>query len=124
MILIQLDEATHDELKALRRHELLPRVRDRFDMVLLSSVTWSPARVATHLGYCAATVRGLLKDFLDRGSAALFPRLTGPLAAPTGDTCADRLARSGAYLDQQATGHCLRRAGHPTQLGRFAATSR
>ena len=78
MILIQLDKATRDELKTLRRQELPPRVRDRLEMVLLSSVAWSPARIATHLGYCAPTVRSLLKDFLDRGTAALFPRRTGP----------------------------------------------
>jgi putative transposase len=45
---------------------------------MLSSVAWSPARIATHLGYCAPTVRNVLKDFLDRGTAALFPRRTGP----------------------------------------------
>lgn len=78
MILIQLDEATRDELKALRRQPLPPRVRDRVEIVLLSSVAWSPARIAVHLGYCAATVRSLLKDFLARGIAALFPRRTGP----------------------------------------------
>src|SRR5208337_933485 len=78
MILIQLDEATRHELKSLRRQELPPRVRDRLEMVLLSSVAWSPARIATHLGYCAPTVRSVLKDFLDRGTAALFPRRTGP----------------------------------------------
>ncbi len=78
MILIQLDEATRDELKSLRRQNLPPRVRDRLEMVLLSSVAWSPTRIATHLGYCAPTVRSVLKDFLDRGSAALFPRRTGP----------------------------------------------
>ena len=78
MILIQLDEATRDELKALRRQELPPRVRDRLEMVLLSSVAWSPDRIAAHLGYCAPTVRALLKDFLARGTAALFPRRTGP----------------------------------------------
>ena len=78
MILIQLDEATRDELKSFRRQPLPPRVRDRLEMVLLSSVAWSPARIAAHLGYCAPTVRGLLKDFRDRGTAALFPRRTGP----------------------------------------------
>jgi hypothetical protein len=78
MILIQLDEATRDELKSLRRRELPPRVRDRLEMVLLSSSAWSPARIATHLGYCAPTVRSVLKDFLARGTAALFPRRTGP----------------------------------------------
>ena len=78
MILIQLNEAMRDELKSLRRQQSPPRVRDRLEMVLLSSVAWSPARIAAHLGYCAPTVRGLLKDFLARGTAALFPRRTGP----------------------------------------------
>jgi putative transposase len=78
MIFIQLDKATRDELKSLRRKELQPRVRDRLEMVLLSSVAWSPASIASHLGYCAPTVRGVLKDFLARGTAALFPRRTGP----------------------------------------------
>jgi hypothetical protein len=50
MIFIQLDEATRDELKSLRRKELQPRVRDRLEMVLLSSVAWSTASIASHLG--------------------------------------------------------------------------
>jgi len=78
MILIHLDEATRDELKALRRQELPPRARDRLEMVLLSAVAWAPAHIAAHLGYCTATVRATLKDFLARGTAALFPRRTGP----------------------------------------------
>src|SRR5271157_5963891 len=40
---------------------------------------------------------------------------TRPSAAPTRDTGADRLARSGADLDQQATGHSLGRAEHPIE---------
>jgi transposase len=79
MIFIQLDDTSRDELKSLRRQELPPRVRDRLEMVLLSSVAWSPARIAVHLGYCAPTVRTVLKDFRSRGTAALFPRRTGPL---------------------------------------------
>src|SRR5262249_20656763 len=39
---------------------------------------WSAPRIAAHLGYCGHTVRGVLKDFLDRGAAALLPRRTGP----------------------------------------------
>ena len=45
---------------------------------MLSSVAWAPARIAAHLGYCAATVRATLKDFLARGTDALYPRRTGP----------------------------------------------
>jgi transposase len=78
MILIHLDDATRDELQSLRRQELPPRARDRLEMVTLSAVAWAPARIAAHLGYCTATVRAVLKDFLDRGTAALFPRRTGP----------------------------------------------
>ncbi len=78
MILIQLDEEIRDELKSLRRQPLPPRVRDRLEMVLLSSVAWSPARIAAHLGYCTPTVRSVLKDCLARGTAALFPRRPGP----------------------------------------------
>jgi hypothetical protein len=62
MILIHLDEATRDELRSLHRQELLPRARDRLEMVMLSSVAWAPARIAAHLGYCTATVRTTLKD--------------------------------------------------------------
>src|SRR5208337_5689905 len=40
---------------------------------------------------------------------------TRPSAAPTRDTGADRLACSGADLDQQATGHSLGRAEHPIE---------
>src|SRR6476646_4673658 len=78
MIFIQLDEATRCELQSLRRQELPPRARDRLEMVTLSAVAWAPARIASHLGYCTATVRAVLKDFLARGIAALFPRRTGP----------------------------------------------
>ena len=78
MILIHLDEATRDEIRSLRRQELPPRARDRLEMVTLSSVAWAPARIAAHLGYCTATVRAVLKDFLARGAAALFPSRTGP----------------------------------------------
>ncbi len=78
MILIHLDHASRDELKSLRRTELPPRVRDRLEMVSLSAVAWAPARIAAHLGYCTHTVRGVLKDFQARGTAALFPQRTGP----------------------------------------------
>ncbi|WP_165220013.1 helix-turn-helix domain-containing protein [Aquisphaera insulae] len=78
MILVHLDEATRGELKSLRRTDLPPRVRDRLEMVLLSSVAWAPARIASHTGYCTATVRGVLKDFQARGVPSLHPKRTGP----------------------------------------------
>jgi transposase len=78
MIHTHLDDTTRDELQSLRRSDLPARVRDRLEMVLLSHAGWSPPRIAAHLGCCAPTVRSLLKGFLARGAAALFPRRTGP----------------------------------------------
>ena len=84
MILIRLDEATRDELKALRRQELTPRVRDRLEMVLLSSVAWSPDRIAAHLGCCAPTVRALLTDFRPGGPLLSSPAAPVPRSTSSG----------------------------------------
>jgi putative transposase len=54
------------------------KVRDRIEMVTLSDAGWSPPRIAEHLGYCGQTVRDRLRDFLARGTDALYPRRTGP----------------------------------------------
>lgn len=78
MIHTTLDDATRDRLNTLRRTDLPAKVRDRLEMVALSDAGWSPPRIAAHLGYCAPTVRGTLKDFSGRGTEALFPRRTGP----------------------------------------------
>jgi putative transposase len=78
MIHIHLDDATRDELQSLRRKSLPPKVHDRIEMLTLSDVGWSPPRIAEHLGYCGQTVRDLLRDFLARGTDALYPRRTGP----------------------------------------------
>jgi transposase len=47
-------------------------------MVLSSDAGWSAPRIATHLGYCGHTVRGILRDFNARGTAALYPGKPGP----------------------------------------------
>jgi transposase len=78
MIRTHLDDATRDRLNSLRRTDLPAKARDRVEMVALSDAGWSPPRIAAHLGYCAHTVRDLLKDFAARGTEALFPRRTGP----------------------------------------------
>jgi putative transposase len=78
MIRTSLDDATRDRLNTLRRTDLPAKVRDRVEMVSLSDAGWSAPRIAAHLGCCAPTVRGLLKDFAERGTEALFPRRTGP----------------------------------------------
>src|SRR5581483_8825343 len=78
MIRITLDDTTRDELRALRRADLPPRVRDRIEMVSLSDAGWSAPRIAGHLGYNPQTVRDLLRSFLARGTAALRPFRSGP----------------------------------------------
>jgi transposase len=78
MIRITLDDATRDELRALRRADLTPKVRDRIEMVTLSDAGWSPPRIAAHLGCHPQTARDLLRAFLARGSAALYPFPSGP----------------------------------------------
>ncbi len=79
MIRTHLDDAARDRLNSLRRTDLPAKVRDRVEMVALSDAGWSPPKIADHLGYCAHSVRGLLKDFAARGTDALSPRRTGPV---------------------------------------------
>src|SRR5919204_293145 len=79
MLTVHLTDESRAELRRLREQPRPARkVRDRVEMVLLSAAGWSPARIAEHLGYCAHTVRGVLRDFLLRGPAACTPRRTGP----------------------------------------------
>ncbi len=78
MLHIQLDDATRTELQALRQTPLLPRSRDRLEMLFLSDAGWSPPRIAAHLGCDAQTVRTTLHGFQRRGRAALFPAPPGP----------------------------------------------
>jgi transposase len=95
MIRIHLDDATRDQLRALRRESLPPKVRDRIEMLTLADAGWSAPRIAAHLGHCGQTVRDLLKDFLARGIAALHPRRTGPAPdVARRDRVAEELRRS------------------------------
>src|SRR5512142_428798 len=92
MIRILLDDPTRDELRALRRTELPPKVRDRIEMVCLSDAGWSAPKIAAHLGSHPQTVRDLLRAFLARGTAALYPFRSGPA------TAAERYDRVAAAL--------------------------
>jgi transposase len=78
MIRITLDDATRDELRALRRTEQALKVRDRIEMVTLSDAAWSAPKIAAHLGCHPQTVRDLLRAFAARGTAALYPFRSGP----------------------------------------------
>ena len=78
MIRIHLDDTTRDQINALRRELLTPRIRDRVEMVTLADAGWSAPRIARHLGYCGQTVRDLLRAFLARGLESLYPFRSGP----------------------------------------------
>ena len=89
MIRIHLDDATRDELRALRREPLPPKVRDRIEMLTLADAGWSAPRIADHLGHCGQTLRDLLEGFLAHGMGALYPRRTVP---PPDSARRDRVA--------------------------------
>ena len=78
MIRIRLDDATRNELLALRRADLPAVARDRLEMVLLADAGWSAPRIAAHLGRNPHTARAALKGFRDRGPAAFWPDKPGP----------------------------------------------
>ena len=68
MLRITLSPALAEAVRALRRDtSLSPAERDRVEMVLLSAEGWSPPKIASHLGYCAATVRTVLVGFPTTG---------------------------------------------------------
>jgi putative transposase len=101
MIRITMDDATRDELRALRRTDLSPKVRDRIEMVTLSDAGWSAPEIAGHLGYHAQTVRDSLRAFLARGVAALYPFRSGP--APDAERFEQVAAALGELLQWPRT---------------------
>ena len=79
MIRLNLTDDERAALQAARRDPTLtPAERDRVEMVLLSAAGWSPPALAQHLGYCAATVRTVLRAFPTTGVAGLHRQRPGP----------------------------------------------
>lgn len=72
MYCVHLSEADREELKR-RAHApgVMPRTRDRLDMVRLSDAGWSVPRVAHHLKLGEKCVRRWIKAFLSGGFDAL-----------------------------------------------------
>ncbi len=64
MIRVTLTDAERTAMQGLRRDPTLrPAERDRVEIVLRSAAGWTVPAIAQHLGYCAATVRTVLKQF-------------------------------------------------------------
>ena len=79
MIRHELTDDQQAALQAARRDPTLtPAERDRVEMVLLSATGWSPPAIAQHLGYCAATVRPVLKQLPNTGVAGWHRQRPGP----------------------------------------------
>ncbi len=79
MIRLTLDDDERAAVQALRRDRALtPAERDRVEMVLLSAAGWAPPAIASPLGYCAATVRTVLKAFPRTGVTGLRRKRPGP----------------------------------------------
>ena len=79
MLRVTLSCEQAEAVRGLRRDaSLSPAERDRVEMVLLSAEGWSAPKVASHLGYCAATVRTVLASFPTTGLDGLRRRKPGP----------------------------------------------
>jgi transposase len=75
MIHVELTPAQRDELRTCTREPgIVPRTRDRLEMIRLSDAGWSIPRIAGHLGCHEHTVRKDVKAFLAAGFAALPDR--------------------------------------------------
>jgi transposase len=75
MYRVRLTDAQRDELHR-RAHApgVMPRTRDRLEMVRLSDAGWSIPRIAAHLRVCEPRVRSWIKAFLAGGFDALADR--------------------------------------------------
>ena len=79
MIRIQLTVDNLSKVQALRQDSTLrPAERDRVEMILLSHAGWSPVSIGSHLGYCTATIRRVLRQFQAEGIQAIRHRARGP----------------------------------------------
>ena len=72
MYRIHLTEEQRDELQRRTRHpKVMPRTRDRLEMVRLSDAGWSIPKIAQHLRISEKRVRYWIKQFLAGGFDAL-----------------------------------------------------
>lgn len=79
MLRLQLTDAARVRVQTVRRdRRLAPAERDRVEMILLLNGGMAVPQVATHLGYCRATVRRVLRAYQTEGVDALRRRRPGP----------------------------------------------
>lgn len=79
MIRVTLPPREQAAVQALRRDPTLsPAERDRVEMILLSATGWTVPTIGRHLGYCAATVRTVLKQFTPTDLTTVRRKRPGP----------------------------------------------
>lgn len=79
MLRLRLTDEARKQVRALRRdRRLTPAERDRVELVLLLDGGMSVPQVATHLGYCRATVRRVLRAYEGQGLDAVRRQRPGP----------------------------------------------
>src|SRR6476646_1033394 len=79
MIRVTITDPERIAVQALRRHATLrPAERDRVEMVLLSATGWTVPAIARHVGYGAATVHTVLKQFTPSDLTSLRRQRPGP----------------------------------------------
>jgi transposase len=79
MLRVTLSLEQREAVRAMRQDaSLVPAERDRVEMVLLSAEGWSAPKIASHLGYCSATVRTVLVNFPTTGPDGLRRQRPGP----------------------------------------------
>lgn len=102
MIRVTLTDAERAAVRAARHDPTIrPRERDRVEMVLLSDAGWAVPRIAAHLAYHPATVRGVLKRFRVAGPPSLRRSPPGP--PPDTGRREQVEAALGALLDEART---------------------
>lgn len=72
------DEQARDLAVWRRDPSLKPAERDRVEMLALSALGWTVAKIASHLGYSVETVRRLFRRFPTEGWKAVRHETPGP----------------------------------------------
>ncbi|NOK18300.1 helix-turn-helix domain-containing protein [Corallococcus carmarthensis] len=76
--MLRVSEAERRRLREIARSADAGWVeRERVEMVQLAAEGWSAPRIGAHLDWSAATVRRVLRAYVQRGAEALFPALPG-----------------------------------------------
>lgn len=79
MLRITLTDPERTAVQQFRHDPTLhPAERDRVEMVLLAATGWTVPAIAEHLGYCAATVRTVLKRFTPTDLTTIRRQRPGP----------------------------------------------